>query len=129
MNKRGLEKEYLFLFYLILAALVGLIILSYVNQVKEDRRYEMQRLAIDSALLMDAISASSIDLGIKSSFATENYLISFNNGPCITSSYSSKEELNPYSVYCYTRLKFENKEMESLFINFNKKSGVVEITK
>ena len=83
MNKRGFEKEYLFLFYLVLAALVGLIVLSFVNQVKEDRRYEMQRLAIDSALLMDSISSSPIDLDIKSSFATENYLISFSSEPCI----------------------------------------------
>jgi len=129
MNKRGFEKEYLFLFYLVLAALVGLIVLSFVNQVKEDRRYEMQRLAIDSALLMDSISSSPIDLDIKSSFATENYLISFSSEPCIISSYSPEEELSPYSIYCYTNLEFENKELESLFINFNKKTGVVEITK
>ena len=129
MNKRGFEKEYLFLFYLVLAALVGLTILSFVNQVKDDRRYEMQRLAIDSALLVDSISASPMDLQIKSSFAIENYLISFNNEPCVISSYFPNEKLNPYSLYCYTNLKFENKELESLFINFNKKPGVIEITK
>lgn len=129
MDKRGFEKEYLFLFYLVLAALVGLTILSFVNLVKDDRRFEMQRLAIDSALLVDSISASPIDLQIKSSFAAEGYLISFNNEPCIVSSIFPNEELDPYSLYCYTNLKFQNNELESLFINFNKKPGVIEITK
>ena len=129
MNKRGFEKEYLFLFYLVLAALVGLTILSFINLVKDDRRFEMQRLAIDSALLVDSISASPIDLQIKSSFATEGYLIYFNNEPCVISSIFSNEQLDPYSLYCYTNLKFNNNKLESLFINFNKKPGVIEITK
>ncbi|MBS3163290.1 hypothetical protein J4427_01235 [Candidatus Woesearchaeota archaeon] len=128
MDKRGQEKEYLFLFYIVLAAVVGAIVISFIVQVREDARYEMQRLAIDSAFLIDSISASPIDLNVKTSFAKEGYSISFNNKPCIISANEQDEKLNPYSLYCFSDLDFKNNDIKSLFINFKKEGNIIKIS-
>ncbi|MDD5650565.1 MAG: hypothetical protein PHF86_09150 [Candidatus Nanoarchaeia archaeon] len=129
MNKKGdFEKEYIILFYLVLAIIVGGIILTFVSRIKDDTSFKMKQVAIDSAFLIDSISAAPFDLNVKASFAEENLFLNFKSNPCIIESYP-KDRTNPYQYYCFSNLNIENKEIETLFINFKKQNNKVIIEK
>ena len=128
MNKRGFEKEYLLLFYFILGVMIGLIILNYVNQIRNDASYNMKKLSIDSAFLMDTLTVVPFDINIKASFAKEGYLLNFKNNPCIVESYTKTTRVISYYYSCFNGIDFQNKEIESLFINFEKKGNNVVIS-
>lgn len=129
MNKRGdFVKLYIILIYLLLAIAVGGTILIFVNRINEDTTFRMKQTAIDSAFLIDSISASPFDLDIKASFAEEDLFLNFKSNPCIIESYP-KDKLNPYQYECFSNLNIDNKEIETLFINFKKQNNKVVIEK
>lgn len=127
MNKRGFEKQYILLFYMILAVLVGLIILNFVNQVRKDTRFDTQVLAMDSAFLIDSLTASNLDMEIKVSYPKENFNINFKNNPCYIYVLPKEQKISPYIKQCFTNLNFENKQAETPFINIKKQSSNLEI--
>ncbi|MBS3155570.1 hypothetical protein J4404_03695 [Candidatus Woesearchaeota archaeon] len=127
MNKRGFEKEYLYLFYLILAVVAGSIILTFIIQVKNDTRFTIDKLSLDSTFLINAISASPFDIETKVSFQEEGFVMNFKANPCSIEVFSKDQttNLNPYS--CYSKLNIENKQLEALFITLKKQGDSVKI--
>lgn len=126
MNKRGFEKEYLYLFYLILGLIAGSIILTFIIQVKDDTRFTIDKLSLDSTFLINAISASPFDMETKVSFQEQGFVMNFKN-PCSVE-VSSKDQttnLNPYN--CYSKLNIENKQLETLFITLKKQGDNIKI--
>lgn len=127
MNKRGFDKEYLYLFYLILGLAAGSIILTFIIQVKDDTRFTIDKLSLDSTFLINAISASPFDMETKVSFGEEGFVINFKN-PCSVEVFSKDQTTNLNLYSCYSKLNIEKKQLETLFITLKKQGDSIKIS-
>ncbi len=128
MNKRGFigEDLFLYLFYLILATLIGGILIVFALDLRDDAAFKMKGTSIDSSLLVDAISVSKNDLNIKLTYPEERFLIKFSQNPCLVRA-SRLDKLNYVDYRCFSLDDFQEKEIEMPFLEINKEKNNLEI--
>lgn len=127
MNKRGdFEEQYIMLFYLILVVLVGISILNFVSRIRDDESFKMKQVAMDSAFLISALSASPEDMQIKASFGEPGLFINFKSNPCLVESYPPNK-LDPYIHQCFSNIEVKGTEKETIFVNFKKENNLIVV--
>lgn len=128
MNKKGEidEKLYLYLFYILLAIIVGVILTLFILNIKDDTRFKMKKEAINNAFLLDTISISKENIEVQSTSKNIDYLITFSQKPCLIK-VAKSDKLNYVSYRCFNNYDYPEKEIQTPFLELNKKDGEISI--
>ena len=121
MNKKGIidEKIFTFLFYTILAIIIGSILLLFIMDLREDTTFKLKGISIDSAFLMDAIYFSQNDLAIKLTYPEEDFFVTFNKQPCLIK-VSTIEQYDYINYRCFSQNDFSESKIQTPFLEIQK---------
>ncbi len=122
MNKRGEfggEKLFIYLFYLILAFMVGAILIVFAVDLRDDTAFKMKSTALDTSLLIDSVSISNDNLNIKITYEEEDFILEILNDPCLVK--VLKNDRSNYVSYRCIASNIASGEAKFPFLEINKK--------
>ncbi len=101
MNKRGFsEKQYFYIFYIVLSIVILFTLLNLVGKIKEDKIYTQRFIAVETAFLENIIASSPYNIEVK--YILPNISLSIKKSPCEVSASFTKEDITASKMSCIT---------------------------